>query len=165
VSYLLVEIRDATVVDIDQVLALNASLMQSHLQYDEYYQLNQHSHDVYTEYFQRFIESDNARVLVALDEEVIVGFITGKIERRPPVFAVTEKGEINSVFVKELFRRQGIGGQLLRRMFDWFKAHGAEYVELSVDVRNIVSVNAWKSLGFEPWQMLMKRKLVRSDSG
>jgi ribosomal protein S18 acetylase RimI-like enzyme len=160
----MVEIRDATIDDLDQVLALNATLMHTHLQYDDYYRLQPQSREVYADYFRKLIDGDNTRVLVAIDDEVIIGFITGKIEPRPPVFAVAEKGEINSVFVEERYRRCGIGGQLIRHMVKWFTARGIEYVELSADVRNIVSVNVWTSFGFEPWQLIMKRKLERSDA-
>ena len=161
----MVDIREATIEDLDQVLALNGTLMQTHLQYDEYYRLNDASSEVYTAYFRRLIEDDTARLLVALKSETIIGFITGKIEPRPPVFAIPQKGEINSVFVKAPFRRRGIDGQLLRRMFDWFTERGVEYVELSVDVKNTASMNVWISCGFEPWQLIMKRQLDRSNSG
>ena len=150
--------RDATIDDVDRLVALNARLMQVHLQFDEYYRRHPHSLEVYGDYFRRLIDEEKGRVLIALDGETIVGFIAGKIEHRPPVFAITEKGEINSVFVTTPHRRRGIGGQLLRRMLNWFTEQGIEYVELSVDVKNTASANVWRSHGFEPWQLVMNRR-------
>jgi hypothetical protein len=67
----MIEIRDATVDDLDQVLALNVTLMHMRLQYDAYYQLHRQSCEVYAEYFRKLIDGDNTRVLVAIDDEAM----------------------------------------------------------------------------------------------
>jgi hypothetical protein len=41
----------------------------------------------------------------------------------------------------------------------WFKNRQIKHVELSVDSRNELGHTVWKSLGFETWQIIMKKKV------
>ena len=53
--------------------------------------------------------------LVAKDNEVTVGFITGGIEDTLPFKTYRQHGHIHNLFVLEEYRRQGIGKRLIQR--------------------------------------------------
>jgi ribosomal protein S18 acetylase RimI-like enzyme len=153
------KIREAKIDDVHKIFNLIDKLMDYHLKLDDYYKLLSSSEDIYKEYFENLIKSDNSLVLVVEDNGVIVGFLAGKIENRPPVFEVKRRGWIDSIFVLEDYRVQGIGKELTRKMLEWFKRRGISYVELSVDSRNEIGQEVWKTLGFKTWKKMMKIKI------
>ncbi|GAH64475.1 unnamed protein product, partial [marine sediment metagenome] len=95
------KIREAKVEDIKYVKELSDKLMDCHLQFDEYYALCSSSDNAYNEFFNNLVNSEKAIVLVAEENHVIVGFLIGKIEERPPVFEVKRIGHIGSTYVLE----------------------------------------------------------------
>jgi ribosomal protein S18 acetylase RimI-like enzyme len=113
----------------------------------------------YVGYFEALVSSKDSAVFVAEDNGTIVGYLAGKIEKRPPVFEVGERGWIDSAYVLEEHRGQGIGRELAEKMLRWFEERGIRYVELSVDSRNELGCSVWRSLGFETWQFVMKKRI------
>ena len=152
-------VREAKKENIKHVKHLCDRLMDCHLKFDEYYRLGSSSDDKYIEYFTELVTSDDSLILVAEDNGVVIGYLAGKIEDRPPVFEIDTRGWIDSAYVLEEHRGQGVGKEMTEKMLGWFKEKGIRYVELSVDSRNILAPSIWKSLGFETWQLTMKRKV------
>ena len=153
------KIRIANVEDIKQIINLCGKLMDYLLQFDDYYRLRFSSDDEFINYFKNLIISKDSRVLVAEDNGIIVGFLIGKIESRPPFFEVEKRGFIGCTYVQTQYRKQGVGKRLTNKILRWFKDKGIEYVELSVDYKNDLGHNVWKSLGFETWHLKMKKRI------
>jgi len=153
------KIREAKKADVKQIEGLSDKLMGCHLQFDEYYKLRGDSDMEYVGYFEALVSSKDSAVFVAEDNGTIVGYLAGKIEKRPPVFEVGERGWIDSAYVLEEHRGQGIGRELAEKMLRWFEERGIRYVELSVDSRNELGCSVWRSLGFETWQFVMKKRI------
>ena len=59
-------------------------------------------------------------------------------------------GEIDSLCVKEQYRGQGIGKQLIRRAIDWMESEGAKSYTLQVVHGNDRAMSLYQSLGFRP---------------
>lgn len=59
-------------------------------------------------------------------------------------------GEIDSLCVKEQYRGQGIGKQLIRRAIDWMESEGAKSYTLQVVHGNERAMSLYQSLGFLP---------------
>ena len=133
--------------------------MECHLRFDEYYRLGFNARVSYSEYFERLVRSEDAVVMVAEDNGTIVGYLAAKIEDRPPVFEEDKRGWVDSVYVLENYRGQGIGRKLTEETLKWLKNKGIKQVELSVDSKNEFGYKVWKSLGFETWQIIMKKSL------
>jgi GNAT superfamily N-acetyltransferase len=66
---------------------------------------------------------------VALDNNVVVGYIAGHLTRR-----FGYQGEVQFLYVAPKYRRQGIAAELLRRMAAWFSVQNATRVCVNVNV-------------------------------
>ncbi len=64
-------------------------------------------------------------------------------------------GEIDSLCVKEQYRGQGIGKQLIQRALDWMKIEGARSYMLQVVDGNERAMSLYRSLGFSPFMHIM----------
>jgi len=153
------KIREARREDVKPIASLNQQLNNYHLQFDDYYGLRPNSEDTTIKHIDDMVTSEDSIVLVAEDKGTVVGYLAGKIGKRPPVFEVDKRGEIWSGYVLEEHRGHGVGRELTERMLRRFKEGGIEYVELSVDSRNELGCKVWKSLGFETFQFKMIRRI------
>lgn len=155
------KIREARRKDVKQIENLNQQLNEYHLKFDDYYKLRTNLEGIATKYFENIINLVESTVFVAEDNKSVVGYVAGTLEKRPPVYEVRERGRILEIFVLEEYRGHGVGRELTERMLSWFKERGIENVELIVDSRNDLAQNLWKSLGFETWQLIMKRTIEK----
>jgi ribosomal protein S18 acetylase RimI-like enzyme len=129
-------IRKATLNDIQIILDLAHKLMECHLQFDEYYELGSNSCVSFSTYFENMIRSRDAVVLAAEDNGIVIGYLAAKIEERPPVYKEDKRGRVDTAYVLENYRGQGIGRKLTARALERFKNRQIKHVELSVDSRN-----------------------------
>jgi len=58
-----------------------------------------------------------------------------------------------------LLRKLGLATLALREATQWFKKHNIAHVDLSVDARNHVGVQAWKKLGFIEWRLILRKRV------
>ncbi len=115
----------------------------------------ENGHLNFEKYVKELIKSNQAQVLVALDKEEVVGYSISYIQFYPPVFKQRVYGLINDLAIKETHRRKGLGEQMLFKMFQWFKSHGLERIELRVSVRNKIGYSFWKKHGFKDYQHIL----------
>ncbi|NLV17093.1 MAG: GNAT family N-acetyltransferase [Syntrophomonadaceae bacterium] len=107
----------------------------------------------------------------AFDNKLKVDLVTGDNELMAfAVSTITEKGvgEIDSLYVKEQCRGQGIGKQLIQRALDWMKAEGAVSYTLRVVHGNDRAMSLYQSLGFFPiihTLMIPQQTMIDSDRG
>lgn len=69
----------------------------------------------------------------------------------------TRSGYITQFLVSGQYRKQGIGTLMMDYINDWFRSRGLQKVLLNVDIDNEAGIRFWKSQGFEPYAMRMKR--------
>ncbi len=85
------------------------------------------------EWMKRKLAKENAFLFVAEYDGKIVGYIFGWIERRSKNYWKTSKyGYICDLFVKEEYRKKGIGKALLKEAEEWFKKRGISKIFLEV---------------------------------
>ncbi len=68
-------------------------------------------------------------------------------------------GVIESCWVEEASRRQGIGRQLVAQAERWLRDQGAERLRLGVAARNEAAQHFWQQLGFRPYRLRYLREL------
>lgn len=75
---------------------------------------------------------DRVRIIVGEVEGEIVGCATGIVDRRPPAPDCISGwcGWVQSVVVAPSWRRQGVAGQLMHALMDWFAERSASKVVL-----------------------------------
>jgi len=153
------KIRKAKLSDVNEISYLNSLLMKYHIKFDRYWNVKKDARKTYSKYVRKMIRSPKATVFVADDGGKIVGFTSGKIEKRPPIFKIEKCGKVDSTFVLKQYRRRGIGKKLIDELIKWFKSKGIEYVELEVDTRNKIALKAWKKFKFKRFLIKKKKKI------
>lgn len=129
--------------------------MDYHKNLDSLFTRRENGHLHFEKYIRELIKSNDAQVLVALDKEDVVGYSISLLQFYPPVFKREIYGLINDLAIKETHRRRGFGEQMLFKMFEWFKFHGVDRIELRVSVRNEIGYSFWKKHGFKDYQHVL----------
>ena len=93
--------------------------------------------------------AEDTLVMVALDESRVVGFSVSQINKYAPIWVERETyGFIDTIAITSDYRRQGIGEQMLDRIFEWFASRDIDRIELSVSASNQVGYSFWRKHGF-----------------
>ena len=81
----------------------------------------------------------------------IIGVVTARLVRRKTVHSEYGKvGMIGIIYVKDHYRRRGIGKRLVAACIDHFERLGVRHVTLRSVVDNRVSDRFWERLSFAP---------------
>ena len=107
------------------------------------------------EEMKQFIEDKSAIIIGAFKEEELIGFIWGyKI-------IVNDKNRlhINYFIVNEKYRKQGIGTQLIEKIYEIANEIQIKEIELMVTSKNIIAVNFYKDQGFEVERIKLCKKI------
>ena len=143
---------------IPQILEIWIDLMDYHKDIDSFFSRRSDGHINYEKFIHECMQSDKSTVLVAIENETVVGVVHGCIEKHPPVFEIEEYGLIHFMAVKEEFRRKKIAHELVKKLIEWFHSKNISRIELHCSVKNSVGHNFWKSQGFDEYTYLMYLK-------
>ncbi|MEK7590135.1 MAG: GNAT family N-acetyltransferase [Patescibacteria group bacterium] len=147
-------IRKAATKDAIGILELMKQLIDLHHRLDPYYkQFSQYRN--LRDYINEAATSRDKILLVAEEDNAVLGYIIGTIEETP-FYATEDKiGAIADATVAEQYRRRGVLRLLFNEALAWFNKKGIKRIELSVDARNEAAVAAWKKLGFKDYKLRM----------
>lgn len=155
-------IRKAKIADIEELSGLWMQSMRYHYRLDKYWGLRPDAKKMYKGYAKSLIHSKNAQISVAVDDRgQMVGYMLGKVKKRPPVFKMIEIGWIESAFVKKSERGKGIGRGLYGSLVEWFKSKGIHHIELDVDAKNELGRKVWRKLKFEKYLIIKRQKIKK----
>lgn len=94
-------------------------------------------------------------LLVAEDKNELIGFLIGTF-----VSNIYKKiGYIDDIFVKKKFRKQGIGGKLIKEFEKLMNKRKVKELMLGVSVKNKKALRFYKKLGFEIKHYQMEKEL------
>jgi GNAT superfamily N-acetyltransferase len=155
-------IRPASVSDSDRIGELWLDLVAYHQQLDA--DMPTATSDGHLRYAQRIRYSLNdsyQRVLIAEENEQIIGYVTGMIiDIVPEMFIAEKAGMIGDIYVQPSERGKGVGKALMDVMIDWFKLRGVTYYELSVATSNHDGMRFWQdTMKSKPIMMRMRARL------
>jgi ribosomal protein S18 acetylase RimI-like enzyme len=119
--------------------------------------------DEFKSQLEKQINSDDALVLVAVEQERVAGFSIAETGNQPPVFKLPRWGTITDVGVEKEYRRTGIAEQMLAETLEWFAKKDITLVEVSVLARNQAAVSFWKKHGFQDFSRRMYRSMDKPD--
>ena len=88
---------------------------------------------------EKMVQSGDATIFVAEDEEGIIGFTIGGIVKS------MEKMHCENIFVKETFRKQGIGDKLIEALIEEAKKQDLRYIVALTNKAN----KFYTRIGFE----------------
>lgn len=144
-------LRQATIEDVPSILELWKELMDFHKELDPIFSRSATGHEKFTEYAMKNIQNEDFYIVVAVDDEHLVGYCMAKISEYPPVLEEQRYGDIENIAVAEKYRRSGVGEKLLNEVRKWYCEKGIHRVEAKISKFNKVSTGFWAKMGFTPY--------------
>jgi len=95
-------------------------------------------------------------VYVAAAENMLVGYCCGQILKS--MCYSYNYGEITELYVREEYRQQGIGRQLMMRIESEFRRHGVNHLHLLTDRNNSIAQALYRSCGFNDTSEILFEK-------
>jgi len=114
----------------------------------------------FEKYLIKAIKNNDPNILVALENDELIGFIT--FEKADSDYFDTnieEYGEIIELFVDKSYRQKGVGKKLMQAIEDHFSKLGINWIELQASTYNKSAINFYDNLGYENKQTVMFKKL------
>ena len=74
-----------------------------------------------------------------------------------------ETGEIESLFIKEEFRKLGYGNKLVEQGISWFENNKCEKIEVSVAAGHESVFSFYEKFGFQPRMVSLRRKKTNTE--
>jgi len=105
--------------------------------------------DLFPTWIERSVKGGMDLVLVALEEEIVLGFVSGVISRGLERFVGHEVGIVDFVAVDPGAQGRGIGTHLLRAAFAWFFER-VPFVELRTMLDNVGALRFYIRSGLLP---------------
>lgn len=157
-------IRKGNIADLEQVCALQHEFINAHLNYDPVrYKLAPDSKEKWLSWANKKINNTDFALFVA-EKNLIIGYITGWTEQRPPLYAEQQYGFLSNLYVQPAHSCEGIGKLLVKTLFEWFGKEGITHSELIVDINSSAAVKFWESIGYRPIIQRMRVSLTNNDS-
>jgi GNAT superfamily N-acetyltransferase len=99
-------------------------------------------------FLKKWIRSQDAQVFVAELNGSIEGFMMATINKIASVYEHEKEIHIEGIFIREGFRKKGIGKKFLQAAEEWAKKKGIFSIGLTVLIKNKDASSAYKKLGF-----------------
>jgi len=150
-----IQIRRATIEDLEAVLDLWDEMMELHARLDARFQPEVNARELFGETLREWMVDDSRRVLVATADGQVMGYTIGVVAENPPIFKMRYYGHVSDICVAPEWRRQGVGCRLFAALRKWFRQHGLMVVQLHVAAFNPSSQTFWRQMGFEDYMHRM----------
>ena len=142
-----ITIRHAAEKDVPIIVELNHALFQEDAgQRDPFMNLNWPQEEGH-EYFSKLMRSERGLGLLAEAEGKVIGYLVGYLRRSSSLRPV-KMAELESMYVREAYRGQGVGQQLVQKFLEWARERGVERVSVTAYVANERAVAFYEKLGF-----------------
>jgi ribosomal protein S18 acetylase RimI-like enzyme len=153
-----VQIRRATARDVREILPVWGELAGFHAHLDPAFTPSAQWPREYGAYLRTLMTRDDALAVIAKDGPEIIGYAIGRITTLPSFFEHRFRGYIHDVYVREAYRRQGVGRRMVEAILDWLRSRGVTMVELTVAANNDATA-FWERMGFDTYMYQMKADL------
>ncbi len=148
-------IRQGTLIDFDQIIALSKELFLYEKKFTDTYNENWPYHNQGKEYYAKRMVNDKSIFYVVEDESKIVGFLLGYIENYP-VRTINPIAELENIFVIESYRNKGIGTELMQKFKEDAKKHGVKRLKVHLYAANEEAKNFYRKHGFQELAITME---------
>ncbi|OGG26621.1 hypothetical protein A2960_00420 [Candidatus Gottesmanbacteria bacterium RIFCSPLOWO2_01_FULL_39_12b] len=151
-------IRLAQHQDIPKIVSLGKNLFELHHGFDnDYYALEDNFEEFFSDWVRQQLSFSNNILLVAQENNEIVGFISGFIKSLYPWFRVKNVGHIAFLAVSQNYRRKGVGKKLEIELTNRFHAKNIRYIEVYVEEKNTIAQFAWNNYGFGSFKKFLRK--------
>jgi len=154
-----IEIRKATIKDLDDVLRLNFELFKKERrEYDKLLDMNW-TYGEGKKYFRDRIVKKGGFVAVAEHQDTVIGYLCGGLVKMESYRIQKKHAELENMFIEKKLRGQGLGGKLTQKFLDWCKENKVERVSVSASFSNKEGIGFYEKAGFEGYATVLERKL------
>jgi ribosomal protein S18 acetylase RimI-like enzyme len=153
VEKILIEVRDATKDDLEDVANLWEKLAMHHADLSDDFALAWDSKRRWSKYLREKFAEISTKLIVAEENDEIVGFMLCMLYPNIPVYKERKLGIISDAYVQEGRRKRGVANKMFDVALKWFKKNKVKTVELRVATINPDAQAVWKSLGFAPFMI------------
>lgn len=155
-------IRCATVGDLDDVLRLNFELFKKERQeYDSNLNMDW-TYGLGMDIFKKCLDSDDYFTVIAQTAGKTVGYLRGGL--RQESWKIGRGAELDSIFVDEIYRNNGIGKRLTGAFLEWCRAKKADYIAVRASVFNHLGIAFYKQNGFQDYDVVLQNVLSNSST-
>ena len=102
------------------------------------------------DYFSRWLEHEDGVTFVAIDDGVIVGYITVYVREQPDFWTVKRIGDISGLMVAKSHRRQGVAAKLYQATLTFFNEKQVRYFTVFTAVHNQGALRFYEKQGLMP---------------
>ena len=141
-------IREAVPDDVPDLKELWTEFMNYHSDLDSDYTLSDDALTNWAEYLDAKFDDSLAKIFVAVEDEIVVGYVGAMIRMYPPVWTITRYGYIEEIAVTKNFRRKGTASRLLAAAQKWLLSEGISRIKVNIDSANESSQGFFRSQGF-----------------
>ena len=100
------------------------------------------------------VNSNNGKCFIAVEDNKAIGLIMGTIPEYDEYdyldYKCPKRGEITELIVTKNTRSKGIGQTLIKKIEDYFKSVGCEYVLVDVFAYNKSGIGFYENQGYHP---------------
>ncbi len=115
---------------------------------------------VVTSMYEYYINDKTRFIMVALDDDKIVGYLYGFISN--PNDAYQERvAKLDALFVREEYRHMGIAKHLITLFQEWVSDNDIKLMEVSVCSANTFAKKLYLELGFNPFKEILIGKIEK----
>lgn len=156
-----VTVRPATVEDLAQVSVLAAKLVRLHHEWDpeRFFLVGPSIETGYKRFLTGELKRKESLVLVAVNEQGVVGYAFGRIEPRNWESLLDECGALHDIYVDDTVRVGGVGTAILQEFVSQMRSRGMKQVVLHTATQNTPGQALFKKLGFRTTMLEMTLKL------
>ncbi len=104
------------------------------------------------------LSDDDAAAFIAEEAGQPAGFALAYLTEEE-LHTYSRKAYIRNIYVREAYRKQGVGSHLLSRVLAWAGEKRAEVVEADAYATNAEGLAFWEKEGFEPKFTLIAKKI------
>jgi ribosomal protein S18 acetylase RimI-like enzyme len=141
-------IRRATLRDADRLVELWMEMWQFHYKLDPRFAPSPMAATTMRHWIEGHLENPHSAIFCADHDGQIVGYLLATILENMPIVMNPSFGFVSEIAVTEKARRKGVGARLLKEAHAWFKSKLITSVEVNVAVRNAVSRQFWRKMGY-----------------
>lgn len=114
---------------------------------------------IVTNYFENKYQNEDSILLIAKEEEDVIGYAYCKINELSGGPIVSKVTLLDGIYIEEDYRKQGIGLKLINECKNWSIEIGADYFEIKVTSENINALKLYEQIGFKDFEHKMRIEL------
>lgn len=152
------QIRAAEDDDLEAIVALNHALFQEDAgQRDPYMNLDW-AREEGSAYFARHLASKTSHCLVADVSGAVAGYLVG-YRRGASSLRTAPEAELESMFVRQAFRGDGVGARLVDAFLAWCRERGIQRVSVTAYAANEGAIRFYQRTGFSSAGVTLERSV------